>query len=250
MADAMIMRRGGGAGVKLKLTTYAAAGLLPASADDGAVAVITTTPIGSITLDATQPTTAATGDLWLKIGFLGRAAVQLYAKPLVKNYPFTAMQYFSGAWAFVRVFVYHGAWLELRAWLYDMGNNHTENGSNWAVDYLEAGYGTITFGASAVAMTRTVSGSGVQIKKSDLIDLTQFSTLKVLMKKLSSASSGQARVTILDGSTTVATVTASSWAQNEIRTVSLDVSAINALRKIRVEIMDTSNFEMQQAWLE
>lgn len=250
MGQVMIMRRGGGGGVRIKPTAYSTVGGLPGSAADGAVAVITSTAIGNLTLDAVQPSTAATGDLWLKTDFLGRAAIQLSAKPLVKSYPYTAMQYISGAWAFVRVFVYHGSWLEIRAWLYDTGNQHTELGNSWAIDYLEAGYGTITFGASAITMTRTIAGSGVRVKKADLIDFTQFNTLKVVMKRTSAAATGFVTVYIFDGATAVASVQSVAWNQNEIRTIALDVSAINAARKLSIYVHDVCTFEVQQAWLE
>ncbi len=243
------MRRGG-AGITLKTAIYPAVGNLPASAEDGTLAVITATPLGIITLDTAQPTAAVAGDLWLSTLFVGRAAIQLSEKPLARAYPFTAAQYIGGVWTFTRAFVYHGGWVELRAWLYDMGNNHPENGGAWAVDYIESGYGSVVFNAQNIALTRTIAGSRTSVKKADPIDFTPANTLKLVLKKTSTAATGYVNVIVDNGTTTLATLTASTWAANEERTLSLDVSALNGAYYLRVRVMDAATFTLSQAWLE
>lgn len=249
MAQAMIMRRGG-TGNTLKTAAYPAVGNLPASAEDGTVAVITTTPLGNVTVDIAQPAVAAAGDLWLSTLFVGRAALTLGEKPLAKAYPFVATQYIGGVWTYVRAFVYRGGWVELRAWLYDMGNAHPENGGAWAVDYVESGYGSVTFGAQTISMTRTIQGIRTSVKKADPIDFTPVNTLKLVMKKTSGAATGIVNIQIDNGTTTVASISAATWATNEERTLAMDVSALNAAYYLRVRVYDASTFTLSQAWME
>jgi hypothetical protein len=250
MGQAMITRRGGGAGVKLKPVAYASVLQLPASADDGALAVITTTGIGYITVDKDQPATAAAGDLWLKTGFVGRSALLLSPKPLVKSYPFTAMQYIGGAWTFVRVFVYSGGWLELRAWLYDAGDMHTEHGGAFVNDYIEGSYGSITYGASYISIVRTIAGSRTSIRKANSIDLTQFKTLKAVVQISGSFSSPQFSLRVFDGSTQIAIVTASDWTTSEEKTIELNVENLNGVYTVKAYVVNQCTFRVKQVWLE
>ena len=251
MAEAFITRRGGGASSKLKVTAYAAYGNLPASADDGAVAVITSTAINKLYIDAVQPSSPVTGDVWFKTNSLGKQSVPILLKPFVTVYPSTTVQYNGSAWVYVRALVYHSYWYDVRAWLYDTGNMYAETGGNWVVDSLEAGYGTITFGASAMILTHTIPGTGgCQVRKSTAFDFSPFSSLKVVVKKTSSASTGQFWVDVMQGTTSLGQVAAASFNQNETRTLSLDVTAMNATANPRLKTVDAATFEVQQVWLE
>jgi hypothetical protein len=250
MAQAYITRRGGGAALRLDILTAATVAALPASAADGALAMISTVAAGKVTLDAAEPAAPAAGDVWLKLGYHGRAALPLCERPLVRAYPFTAAQFAGGAWAFVRAFVYHGGWLELRAWLYDMGDAHPENGGAWAVDYIEGTYGSVTFGTAYIAVARTIAGARTSVKKADSIDFTPFTTLRVLIRKTSTGTTGTVSLRVMNGTTTEALLTATDWTQNEERTLSLDVSGVNAERALKIFVTDSSTFRIYQAWLE
>lgn len=250
MAQAMIMRRGARAGLRLTPAVYTAVTALPATAGEGALAVVTAVATGHVTLDAAQPATPAEGDLWLKLGYHGRAALPLCEDPLVNAYPYTAAQYVSGVWTFVRAFVFHGGWLELRAWLYDAGDHHPENGGAWALDYIEGSYGSVTFASGYITMARTIAGSRTSVKKADSIDFTPFTSLRVVMRKTSSGSTGAVSLRVMSGATLIASATASDWVQNEERTLLLNVSALDAAYMLKIYVHDSSTFRVLQAWLE
>ena len=248
MAQAMILRRGG-AGLRLKLAIYASALTLPASADDGAIAVVTATEIGNVTMDKAAPATAAAGDLWLNTADVGSVAMQLSKKPLIYGYPSTAMQYIGGAWVAVRAFVYHSAWHELRTWLYENGDAHTENGGAWSTE--SPAYGTVTYGATYITSTSSVTTFANTISKQNNIDITPYSQLKALVQKTTAATTGAVLLRLYNGTTVVASGgDSANWLQNEERILSLDVSEANGLYRPVLRFSEVATYRIKQVWLE
>ena len=248
MAQAMIMRRGG-AGLRLKLAIYASVLALPASAEDGAIAVVTATAIGNVTMDKAAPATAAAGDLWLNTAAVGSVAMVLSSKPLIYGYPSAAMQYIGGAWVAVRAFVYHGAWHELRTWLYENGDTHIENAGAWSTE--SPAYGTVTYGATYITSASSVTTYANTVTKQNTIDITPYSQLKVLIQKTTAASTGVVVLRLLDGTTLVASGgNYANWLQNEERILSLDVSEANGSYRVAMRFSEVATFRIKQVWLE
>ena len=248
MAQAMIMRRGG-AGLRLPLSIYASVLTLPASAVDGAVAVVSATAIGNVTMDKATPATAAEGDLWLNTAAVGSVAIPLSSKPLLYGYPSTAMQYIGGAWVAVRAFVYHSAWHELRTWLYENGDAHTENGGAWSTE--SPAYGTVTYGATYITSASSVTTFANTVTKQNNIDITPYSQLKALIQKTTAATTGAVLLRLYDGTALVASGgNYANWLQNEERTLSLDVSEANGSYRVVLRFSEVATYRVKQVWLE
>ena len=248
MAQAMMMRRGG-AGLRLKLAIYASVLALPATADDGAIAVVSATAIGSIAMDKAAPATAAEGDLWLNTAAVGSVAIVLSSKPLIYGYPSAAMQYIGGAWVAVRAYVYHSAWHELRTWLYEDGNAHAENGGAWSTE--SPAYGTVTYGATYITSASSVATFANTVTKQNNIDITPYSQLKALIQKTTAATTGAVLLRLYDGTSIVASGgNYTNWLQNEERTLSLDVREANGSYRVALRFLEVATFRVKQMWLE
>lgn len=64
MAEAYLMRRGGGSKVELKVAKYSSVNALPATGKEGNIAVITELPIGGVYVQSSAPADAAVGSLF------------------------------------------------------------------------------------------------------------------------------------------------------------------------------------------
>lgn len=109
-----------GGGAKLKATAYSTAANLPASAKEGALAVITSTAIGDMFVSADQPTSPSSGDVWVWIG--GDSLAPIALTDLFTIHPRVVYQYSGSAWVLLESYVYTGStWQEVTLFLYEDG---------------------------------------------------------------------------------------------------------------------------------
>ena len=113
--------KGGAAGAELNITAYSAVGSLPASADEGAVAVITSTAIGDTHVSNDEPSSPASGDVWLWTGNENLAPV--FLTDFIVLSPRACFQYNGSSWDYVESYVYHSsAWVEITLYVYLTGD--------------------------------------------------------------------------------------------------------------------------------
>lgn len=123
MSDAYIVRRGGGAGLNLKViggTTQ------PTSPAENTVWVNTSTSITSWVFSAEAPASPTEGMVWIKTGGGSKAPMNIDRKNTVMLYPVACKQYVSGAWADKTAkSCLNGAWTEWVEFVVD-GSYHGE----------------------------------------------------------------------------------------------------------------------------
>jgi hypothetical protein len=155
MAQAMILRRGGG-GSKLIVKTYPTSGNLPSTAKLYDVALITSVTPGTVTVGSSAPASSAEGDVWIDVSRASQLPILIASKPNVYVYPVHAKQYFSGAWTDTIAYTWNGsAWVEWHVYLYLEGDSRTGLGGGWVADYI---YGASTFATLQEVMYLAQSG--------------------------------------------------------------------------------------------
>lgn len=104
---------GGGAPLNFKVEAYASELLLPASAKENTVAVITETPITGWAFSATEPEAPAEGMVWVQTGSDSVAPFNALKKNMLMAYPMRVYQYAAEAWTIktAKTFV-SGAWTD------------------------------------------------------------------------------------------------------------------------------------------
>ena len=176
MASVSVFPCGGGA--KLKVTVYSAVGNLPASAKEGAVAVITSTAIGDVYVSADEPASPASGDLWAWIG--GQSAAPVDLTDLFTVHPRAIYQYSGSAWALLESYVYtSSAWVEVTLYLYDNGEFLLSSGATEVYSY--GTYNVFTIGELSLYIYAYHGGSHCieTIGFDTPIDLTDVSQIKI-----------------------------------------------------------------------
>ncbi len=236
---------GGGTDYLYSVKAYALESSIPASGLSNDIAVVTSTAIpsidsgGVIFAPITQTPTARTnggalqtGDLWFATG--NESNFPFAAIAGVKLYGVACFQWTGSAWVDrVAKIWYGGAWVYWSLYLYRYGNKYTDLTGGWdmfsSADQLSD--------SLYISCNSTINGAQVTHNK---IDLTPYSTLKVLSKRYPAfANGGGALITnyndsianIISGS--VAAVSLTNDAVNPQWT-SLDISALNGQYYISV----------------
>lgn len=98
----------GGGGASISVKAYASADELPTTAKDGAIAVISATPVGTVFVQSAEPSVAKNGDLWITYSTSGNHPANAGN---VTIYPLNAYQYTDGSWAKLSMFIWaNGKW--------------------------------------------------------------------------------------------------------------------------------------------
>lgn len=145
----VISRFPGGGGVQaLNVSAYTSALLLPASAAEGAIGVITSVAIANVRFIGSTPVSPVSGDVWIKGATALPAKVVLRANPEYVLYPLAAYQYVSSAWVSVPLYVYvSGSWVASGTlWLLGQGRNDV------AAEKSLSG-GTVTYASGAYTLS-------------------------------------------------------------------------------------------------
>ncbi len=250
MAQAMIMRRGGGKAGSLKVKAYANAASLPATASTYEMAIITSVTLGKVVIGTVQPTSPANGDVWCDTSRTAQTPLRVTETPESWLYPCLCMQYVSGTWVFVNAYTYSGsAWVEWYAWLYQDGDERIAIGGAWLQDW---GSGTYSVVKSATYITMTMSSSNlITLRKTTALNLTDYRFLKLKVQKVSGNNAVIAAHPVT-GAYAWAAYTAQGVgdASGTVRTISLDVSALNGNYYIIFGVSDVGSYKILQAWLE
>ena len=98
MSEGYIIGGGGGA-LNFRVIAVSSELLLPATAKENTIAVITTMPITSYVFDMTAPTSPVEGMVWFAIGTSSFTSFNAIKKNGLWVYPTNCKQYVSGAWA-------------------------------------------------------------------------------------------------------------------------------------------------------
>jgi hypothetical protein len=214
-----------GGGAKLNVTAYSAAGSLPASDKQGAIAVITSAAIGAAFASADAPASPSGGDVWVWLGGTSLAPAALNDK--ITLHPRAVYQRISGAWTLRTAYVYTGgAWVEITLSLYD-------NGSFLLAADCELILGdTLTKQSNAIYLIDGAGRGEVSYARAfftNAVDLTNVSTVKVVADWSTSGTSASKffRLEIGTGKPGTVVAYATVAANGTNMTVSVDVSALN-----------------------
>lgn len=174
----MIFNMTGGVPLNFKVKAYASELLLPASAAENTIAVITETPISGYQFSVEKPENPVEGHVWIATATQSETPFSATKKNPVIVYPQLASQYVGGVWIPLTAKTYqHGSWVDW--WdgtLFYNGDQYTKQTGGWET------YGSspvsigdvITYdarpnGSQKVAMARTC----------DYVDVSTFKTLFV-----------------------------------------------------------------------
>ena len=166
-----------GGGVVVK--AYESEDALPSSADDGEIALISSTAVANVYAQSTEPNEQQEGNVWIVFAANGKLPA---VGGNVIIYPQKAYQYKDGAWDSVAMKVYKdGMWVDATAdaVIYEPGNEAEEITGGW-------------YAASAKGLIKSAYGMGIYdgfVSTALKIDLTHYSLLKVNVICESGASS-------------------------------------------------------------
>ena len=172
---------GGGGGLNFEVKAYASEDILPATAKENTIAVITDTPITAYTFSATEPTEPIEGMVWITVDVASTVEFNALKKNSIQVYPISAKQYIGGAGVDVEAKSFqNGVWVNWwNGELYTPGNEWISVTGGW-VTRKPDGYfnsiGTITKSDQTlklVANSRQYVAAGPNAK----IDLSGFKTL-------------------------------------------------------------------------
>lgn len=167
----------GGGGISV--SAYATEDDLPSDAEDGTIAVISTTAVGNVYVQGEEPNEAQEGDVWIL--FAANGTLPAVGGNVI-IYPQRAYQYTDGAWTAVAMKVYKdGTWVDATAdvVIYTPSNEAEEITGGW-------------YAASATGLTKNTNGMEIYsgfVSTALKIDLTHYSLLKVDVRCRSGANS-------------------------------------------------------------
>lgn len=136
MSTAFLHGNGGGAGLNFAVKAYDTVDLLPSTARENTIAVITET-IANWVFAASAPESPADNDLWIEVGKTSDVAFNALKKNGLYVYPASCKKYLSGEWASVEAFIYYnGAWTQFSEIvtivnLYDAGEEYEAVTGGW-----------------------------------------------------------------------------------------------------------------------
>lgn len=177
MAKGFKCGAGGGAGLNFKVVAYASAGLLPASAPENTIAIITEAPITSWILSATEPENPTEGMVWVAVALAGNVVFNALKKNALTVCPVTASQYIEGAWVEKTAKSYQkGAWVEW--WdgvFYNAGTFSKVPHSS----KIKPSTATLAYGSNYIKITTPAGKASEVYEMFGPVDLSNFSTLEI-----------------------------------------------------------------------
>ena len=176
MGDCYITRRGGGSGgLNFGIETYASELLLPASAAENTIAVITDTAMTGYVISINTPVSPEEGMVWIKTGTNDVVSLNALKKDALMVYITGGSQYISGAWVGKTIMVYQsGSWKSTEYVVFD---GSWRNGHSFVS--LSTGYNsnsTITINNNANPATFSTDAKGAYIGG---INTTGYRTLQI-----------------------------------------------------------------------
>lgn len=159
---------GGGAG-SLNVTSYASVDGLPASAEDGAIAVISEVSVGDVHVQQSEPSEPKAGDLWIAYSFKGTLPITVGSITL---FPRKAYQYNGTKWDAVELKVRNNGVWETSVGsevIYSPGDEHVDMTGGWV---------SATAGSTVVKKETGMYIRGGPVATALKIDLTHYATVK------------------------------------------------------------------------
>lgn len=129
MADAFIVRRGGG-GAGLNFSVVG--GTTQPTGKENLIWVNTSTAITSWEFSATEPTAPAEGMVWFVTGTSATTPINAVKKNGIWIYPTSVYQYIGGTWVDKTAKTYqNGAWVNWGLYLYSLGDEFVDVTNGW-----------------------------------------------------------------------------------------------------------------------
>lgn len=181
----MIFNNTGGSALNFSVKAYESELLIPETARENTIAVVTETPITAYTIAASEPAAPVEGMVWIMTDdALDVSFSATMRNPVLVN-PSSVRQYVNGAWERKTAKLYQsGAWMALGVvYLYNEGDRCTDLTGNYRT--LGTYYGActinvapvVTYNATSVnVVSNTTEGAGVWVT-TNKINLEKFSKL-------------------------------------------------------------------------
>lgn len=162
----------GGGGVTAK--AYASEDVLPTSADDGEIAVISTTAAENVYVQSEEPSEPATGDLWITYSTSGNHPANAGN---VTIYPLNAYQYTDGSWVKISMFIWaDGKWKSQIVYLLNAADECVDITGGWDVYGEASAMAAKTSDGFDVSSKNTgYQRAGIQTKKA--INISEYSRI-------------------------------------------------------------------------
>lgn len=178
---------GGGGGVGGAELIIVGGTTRPEKANHNTIWIDTNKEITSHALSATEPENPVEGMAWVTIGDSGNiVATSPIGGEWITVYPLSAKQYISGAWVDKTAKSYqNGAWVDWwNGELYDNGNEYESITGGWEVKSNSGHMGLLTKNASTMKLSsNSAESSGLAgIKKTSPMDLSNYNTLRIVVK--------------------------------------------------------------------
>lgn len=242
MSEVYLAKRSGRASLSFDVKAYASESVLPTTATENTVAIITSTAITGYVFTNSTPSNPKEGLVWITVGSGSPGEIDLTEKNNLSIYPMFAKQYVSGAWVqkIAKTFV-DGVW---ESWLW----THVYNQGD-ICEALTGGWTTKAIGSDAqynnpVAPTITYGSKYLQIRQGqdsswqngiahtvNKIDLTPYSSISAVITSTSQGLAASTGYFILHDSFGTygenGRVATSDYWQTNTGTFTIDTSNIN-----------------------
>jgi hypothetical protein len=184
---------GGGGGLNFKIVGGTAT---PSNPKENTIWARTTTPIPSWVFSPAAPSTPVSGMLWIQTCDSSKREFNARKKNGIVICPLYCWQYLSGKWVELTAMSYqNGAWQNWFTFLYNRGNECTSVTGGWnGYAYKTSSSGSTTSSPTVTKGTETIkvsldassSRAGALFTEKP-IDLTNFSTLEIDVRDMSTA---------------------------------------------------------------
>jgi len=240
----------GGASVLYSFVTASAYANLPSIAAEDTIGLITSLSVNGVDFCNELPTSGvSSGDVRIKVGSEAQNFINILSDPLVQVPPISAYRFNGTSWDMLEAYVRRSAaWSIIRAEFY-------KNGVVGMIDPLTSyntGAASATIGASYLQLYLTSGGTNgfAGIRGTTVIDVTNYSALKVSYTRTRSGSSGthKARIYLNPTALTGSNAGFSEGAGGAdlpigTNTISFDVSAISGSQLIHLGLGKSSYTE-------
>lgn len=216
MAQAMMMRRSGGSGLDLALLAIGSSLLLPASAANGTVAIVTGTAPGKLWVGRTAPASGMqSGDIFIRTTGILSFGLPVALEERALIYPAAVYQYAGGAWAMLSAyFRIGGAWVPSAFAVYSEGDQLS---GTWSGTGLGTGAYSLTGYATYFVVSCSNNANGVNSNQywatnTVAFDVTEYAAMHVLADVANPNATGGWGVAIGVANTANTTFVASAYA--------------------------------------
>lgn len=253
----------GGMPLNFKVKAYASKLLLPATANENTVSVITTTPITGWSFSVTEPAAPYRGMVWLRTSANLANSFNALRKNELFVYLDYAKQYISGKWVSKDAQLFkNGAWHGLFSGvLYDSGDEYTNYTGGWEYETLvymsyggAYGKGTVQKNADSIYLY-TYDSTQASVVTQNKIDISKYSTLNLDYSGFYDEATGWKHFALLSGIGKFEEVAVASTKISAANgQVAIDVSNITGNYYVGVVINTgdgtTTKLTINKIWLE